>query len=332
MAEEPLVSVVTPVYNGEPFLAECIESVLKQTYGNFEYIIVNNCSTDRTLDIASDYAKRDGRIRVHSNREFVGLIENHNIALRLISPACKYCKVVSADDWLFPECIQRMVDLAEAHPSVGIIGSYQLSGGGTDWRQWRLNNVNIAYPSEVVPGREACRLQLLGGPYVFGAPTANLYRSDLVRQENAFYPNSTSEADASACYKFLRHADFGFVHQVLSYERVHQIRETSNSVVLYAYLPSGIGDLLTYGSFYLTEIEVKKRLGVLLDSYYTYLAHEFLKLRNRDFWSYHRNKLRELGYPLDKLRLSKAILLTLIGWSLNPKSTVENLLKYTRTR
>jgi glycosyltransferase involved in cell wall biosynthesis len=89
--EEPLVSVVTPVYNGEAYLAECIESVLGQTYKNFEYIIVNNCSKDRSLDIALAYAKRDSRVRVHNNEKFVGVIENHNIAFSLISPAAKYC-------------------------------------------------------------------------------------------------------------------------------------------------------------------------------------------------------------------------------------------------
>ena len=52
---DPLVSVVTPVYNGGKFLRECIESVLSQTYQNFEYIILNNSSTDDTLEIAEDY-------------------------------------------------------------------------------------------------------------------------------------------------------------------------------------------------------------------------------------------------------------------------------------
>ena len=60
MHDEPLVSVLKrhPVYNGEDYLAECIESVLKQTYKNYEYIIANNCSTDRTLDIPLDYAQK----------------------------------------------------------------------------------------------------------------------------------------------------------------------------------------------------------------------------------------------------------------------------------
>src|SRR5215831_12904312 len=105
---EPLVSVLTPVYNGADFLAECIESVLSQRYRNFEYVIVNNCSTDRSLEIALEYEKKDSRIRVHSNDQFVGVIENHNIAFSRMSPLAKYCKVVAADDYIFPDCLMKM--------------------------------------------------------------------------------------------------------------------------------------------------------------------------------------------------------------------------------
>src|SRR6266581_1256369 len=87
MQTQPLVSLVTPVYNGEKYLAECIESVLVQTYQNWEYIIVNNCSTDRSREIAEGYAKQDARIRIHTNQKFVGMIQNHNIAFRQISSA-----------------------------------------------------------------------------------------------------------------------------------------------------------------------------------------------------------------------------------------------------
>ncbi|MFZ1974630.1 MAG: glycosyltransferase family 2 protein, partial [Candidatus Acidiferrales bacterium] len=60
----PLVSIVTPAYNEENYLAECVESVLAQTYTNWDYTIVNNCSTDATLAIAQKYAAGDPRIRV----------------------------------------------------------------------------------------------------------------------------------------------------------------------------------------------------------------------------------------------------------------------------
>src|SRR5262245_30217543 len=73
---QPLVSVLTPVHNEEPFLRECIESVLNQTYINWEYIIVNNCSTDRTLDIAQEYAAKDPRVRIHNNIAFLPQLRN----------------------------------------------------------------------------------------------------------------------------------------------------------------------------------------------------------------------------------------------------------------
>src|SRR5262249_46303995 len=100
-AAEPMVSIVTPVYNGASYLAECIESVLAQTYQNWDYTIVNNCSTDRSMEIARHYAALDDRIRVCENDQFLDVIANHNAALRKISPQSKYCKLIFADDWIF---------------------------------------------------------------------------------------------------------------------------------------------------------------------------------------------------------------------------------------
>jgi glycosyltransferase involved in cell wall biosynthesis len=156
----PLVSVITPVYNGGRYLAECIESVLAQTYKNWEYLIFNNRSTDNTLEIAQSYAQRDARILVHDNDTFLGKLENHNVALRQISSHSKYCKVVHADDSLFPECIARMVELAEANQSVGIVGSYRLDD------IW-VSCDGLPYPSTVVPGREICRSSSSGESHEF---------------------------------------------------------------------------------------------------------------------------------------------------------------------
>lgn len=324
-AVEPLVSVVTPVYNGEAFLAECIESVVAQTHTNWEYIIVNNHSTDRTLEIAERYARADDRIRVHSNETLLDIIANHNRAFRLISPSSKYCKVVSADDWLFPDCIAQMVRLAEANLSVGIVGSYQLSGGGGNWRDWHVKWDQVPYPSTVVPGREVGRIHMLGGVDVFGTPTSLLYRADLVREDDRFYPNSTAEADTSACCRCLRKVDYGFVHQVLSYERVHDVRMTTKSQSLNAYLSSNIADLVAYGDAYLAPAECRHRLNGLLHQYYGFLAISALKFRDREFWRFHLRRLRELGYPLSVFSLGRSVLMLLFDGVLNPKRTVEQL-------
>lgn len=327
MKDMPIVSILTPVYNGEAYLSECIESILAQNYANWNYIIVNNCSTDRTLEISERYARKDDRIRVHNNEDFLDIIGNHNKAFRLISEESKYCKVVSADDWLFPECLTRMVELAEANPSVGIVGSYQLSGGGPDWHAWRVRWAELPYPSTVIPGREVCRVRMLGGPYVFGTPTSILYRSDLVREQKCFYPNSTPEADTSACYKCLRSTDFGFVHQVLSYERIHQQTVSAISRSLKAYLPSILSDLIEYGPFYLTTSELEKRLQEVLDDYYRYLAVSFIDFRDKQFWDYHKRRLNECGHSFSYARFTKAVSAKFIDLALNPKQTAEKTLR-----
>lgn len=322
--DQPLVSILTPVYNGEAYLAECIESVLAQTYSNWDYSIVNNCSTDRTLEIAQRYAKLDQRIRVHDNDNFLDIIGNANKAFRLISPDSKYCKSVSADDWLYPECIARMVDLAEANPSVGLVNSYQLSGSGA---KWRVKWAELPYSSTVISGRDICRWRLLGAPYIFGTPTSLLYRSDLVRAQESFYPNSTAEADTSACYKCLRDTEFGFVHQVLSYERIHEQTISEECRSLNTYASSRLGDLIEYGPNYLTKEELDRRLADLLAEYYRFLGISAVHFRERAFWDYHKRRLSELGHPLALARLTKALCLKLLDLALNPKQTAEKILR-----
>jgi glycosyltransferase involved in cell wall biosynthesis len=319
--QQPLVSVVTPVFNGEDFLAECIESVLKQTYQNYEYIIVNNCSTDRTLQIASDYAKKDSRIRVHNNERFVAVIANHNIALGLISPEAKYCKVVSADDFLFPDCIKQMVKLAEANPSVGIVGSYQLSGDLVRWQGFR-------YPRAVLSGVEMCRQVFLGGDktFGFGSPTSILYRADLVRSSAEFYPNASPHSDTSACFACLQSSDFGFVYEVLSFERTHPETQSSASAQMNRYSSANLNDVICYGPLYLDKDELEQKVAETLKSYHRFLAvNYFCASRGKEFWDYHRSRLAELGYPLKRFALLRAAVITVMEESVNPGHAIAKL-------
>jgi glycosyltransferase involved in cell wall biosynthesis len=317
--QEPLVSVVTPVYNGEPYLRECIESVLCQTYTNWDYTIVNNCSTDRTLNTAQEYAAKDPRIRIHNNETFVRVIENHNIAFRQILPESKFCKVVSGDDWLFPNCLEEMVGLAEQYPTVAIVGAYRLQGS-------KVAGDGLPYPSNFVPGgREACRLRLLGGDYVFGSPTSVLYRSDIVRSRHAFYNESNIHADAEACLEFLGHHDFGFVHQVLTFTRLQGDSLTSVSKELNTYLVGVLHELLAYGDKYLSEEELVRMMSLRLKYYYKYLGKQIYRQRGRDFWTFHRTQLARLGYSLSTARVAAAAISYALDIALNPKATTEEV-------
>jgi glycosyltransferase involved in cell wall biosynthesis len=289
-APAPLVSVVTPVYNGEPYLAECIESVLAQSYPEWEYVVLDNCSTDATAEIAAGYAAREPRIRLVRNERHLEIIPNWNEALRQISPASVYCKVVHADDVLFPDCLEALVAVAQAHPSVGIVGSYQLRGSRV-----QADGV-VPYPVEVMSGREVCMTALTGGGSPFGTPTTLLLRGDLVRARERFYNEENLHADTEACYDVLRTSDFGFVHQILSFTRPHDAAMTSTAVRLNTFIAGRLTVLLAHGRTYLGEPEYERRLARQTLRYAAFLARSTVggKLADERFRSLHGRTIRRL--------------------------------------
>jgi hypothetical protein len=315
----PFVSVVTPVYNGEKWLADCIESVLAQDYTAFEYHIVNNCSTDGTLAIAQSYAERDPRIHVRTNNTFVGAIENHNIAFGLVPHHASYCKVVSADDWIFPKCVGSMVEFAELHPTAGIVGCYQRSGGIVKWQ-------GVPPSVDVMSGRDAGRLGLLAGIHVLGTPTSVLYRADLLRMREAFFPHTRSYADTSACYEALQYCDFGFVHEVLCEERVHSGQWSAKMDELDAGSVSYLEVLLRYGALYLDPAEFAARRTQVFDGYYRALGGCVWKLKGREFWNFHRSRLSEMGCELEWVRVARAAIAEAADEAKNPVTAMRKAL------
>ena len=97
--------------------------------------------------MAERYAIKDSRIRVLSTDRLLDVMGSQNSAFRQVSPKAGYCKMAHADDWLFRDCLRQMVDLAETHPTVGIVGAYRLDGV-------RVDLDGLPYPSTVVLGKE----------------------------------------------------------------------------------------------------------------------------------------------------------------------------------
>jgi glycosyltransferase involved in cell wall biosynthesis len=317
---QSLVSVVTPVYNGAEHLAESLESILAQTHQNWECIIVNNCSTDASAEIARSYAAKDSRIRVHNNEKFLRVIANHNVALRQISSSSKYCKIVFADDWIFPECLERMVAVAEENPSVGIVGAYGLRGRQVMW-------AGLPYPSRLIFGRDVCRKLFLEDLYVFGTPHSVLFRSELVRNHDPFYNESNLHADSEACCALLKDCDFGFVHQILTFTRLRPGSLTEFTNEVNTLIVGRLHDLVAHGPDYLTAEEFKTCLDRKLSEYYEFLARSVIRRRDKKFWDYHKRKLNDAGVGFDRARLARATLAQLFSALLNPKDTIERILK-----
>lgn len=120
MVAMPLVSVVMPVYNAEKYLESAIESILKQTFQNFEFIIINDGSTDGSEIILKKYGQIDARIRLCRSKH-QGISPSLNMGCNLAQG--KYIVRMDADDISFPERIAKEVEYMDAHPEIGILGT-----------------------------------------------------------------------------------------------------------------------------------------------------------------------------------------------------------------
>jgi glycosyltransferase involved in cell wall biosynthesis len=115
------ISIGMPLYNAERYLENALDSVLDQTFRDFELIISDNASTDRTQEICREYAKRDGRIRYHRNSENIGGGRNFSRVFELSSG--EYFKWHSYDDLLAPEFLERCIEVLERDASLALVTS-----------------------------------------------------------------------------------------------------------------------------------------------------------------------------------------------------------------
>lgn len=118
----PLVSVLMPAYNVEKYIGETIESILNQTFTDFELIISDDASTDRTWEVIQDYAKKDKRIFIYKNKKNLYIAENRNMLVRKAKG--KYIAWQDADDISLVDRIEKQYEFMEQNPRVGIIGGY----------------------------------------------------------------------------------------------------------------------------------------------------------------------------------------------------------------
>jgi glycosyltransferase involved in cell wall biosynthesis len=167
----PTVSVLMTSYNRAAFIAASIESVLRQTLTDFELLIVDDCSTDGTLDIVRGYERQDQRIRLVVNERNLGQFGNRNHAAELARGAL--LKFHDSDDLMYPHCLDVMVSMLKSEPRAG----FGLSSGGT----WPGGPC----PMLLTP-RMAYQREFFGGGIFMCGPAGAIFRAEVFRALGGF--------------------------------------------------------------------------------------------------------------------------------------------------
>ncbi len=201
----PLISAILPVYNGEEHLAECINSILHQTLTNFEFIIVDDASTDSTPQILEKYLKQDERIKVITNPVNQKQTISANTACN--NAVGKYLARMDADDVALPMRFEKQLEFLETNQNVGMVGSWTdtISETGRIVGQWKT----------------ASEPDMLNWNLLFGTSFAHssiMMRSDLVKKIG--YYQSPEAEDYDLWSRISRIAKVANLPEVLQQKRV----------------------------------------------------------------------------------------------------------------
>lgn len=120
----PLVSVIMINYNNSKFLSEAIESVLNQTFRDFELIIVDDCSTDNSLFIINSYAQKDLRVKVLKNEVNSHIVFSRNRGIK--ESKGKYVFFIDSDDLYMPDCVKKNIDFFDKNEDCGLCGTWSM--------------------------------------------------------------------------------------------------------------------------------------------------------------------------------------------------------------
>jgi len=207
----PRVSIGLAVYNGEDFLDEAITSLLAQTYTDFELIISDNASTDRTEEICRKHAAGDPRIRYSRNDENIGGVNNENRTFRLARG--EYFRLAAHDDVCEPELLERCVAVLDERPEVVVCHTAMVSIDADGHR------IGVRYGEEGTAARPHQRFRQLAYRYYPCEATYGVIRSDILATTR-LQQNYTGSDRVLLCELAL-HGPFHLVREELFRKRFH---------------------------------------------------------------------------------------------------------------
>lgn len=216
----PKVSVCMPTYNQARFLPEAIESVLRQSYRYFEFIIIDDCSKDNTSEIIRKYAASDDRIRAVFNERNAGMVNNWNKCLQLARG--EYIKYLFGDDVLSsPHALERMVSVLDTEEKVALVASTRYY---IDERSAVIKLVSDYLGRRRSRGAKVVSDCLVDLRNNIGEPSVVLFRKKWA--ERGFNPEYRQIVDLEMWFHILEHGTFAYIDEPLCSFRVHANQET----------------------------------------------------------------------------------------------------------
>lgn len=233
MSSIPHVSVLMPTFNHGNYIGTAIESVLEQTFQDFELIISDNASSDNTQEIITSYLKRDKRIKCFRNQTNVGGHANFNIALRYASESNHFI-VLSSDDWWHPQLLEHLVHIAEKHPNTTLIHSdtYRVDEQGKI-----VNKYSDLWPTMPPIGeyRSLRELFLHGCYFNLNATLVNRTNQKALYSENdLFDPSLKYTADYHLWLQLMTRGAYAhYLPKPLAFYRKHDAALTTQATAIY---------------------------------------------------------------------------------------------------
>ena len=211
----PRVSVLMPAYNSEKYIATAIESILNQTFSDFEFIIINDGSTDNTAKIVRQYARRDPRIKFIDNKKNRGLIAVLNMGLDLCTG--EYIARMDSDDVSRPQRFKLQVEYMDAHPECGVVSAWIQKFGPT------------VHGTEIFKYTPKLKLLdlLIYGPQM--AHPAAMIRASVLRDNNIYYDPAYPHAEDYALWASI--AQFAELHNLQTVLLDYRWHDTNVSIV-----------------------------------------------------------------------------------------------------
>ena len=211
---QPLVSIGLAVFNGEKYLEQAIDSILSQTFTDFELVICDNDSTDRTKSICQNYADRDNRIRYYRNPTNIGGVNNENRTFELSTG--KYFRLMAHDDLLAPKSIEKSVAILEKNPEIILCYSdiVIINGEGQE-----IDLIDSKIGTESQPWQ---RFRRLASKEHRCEATYALTRADILAKVDPQL--NYSDSDRTFLSDLGLYGKFYQIHEPLFYKRYHQGR------------------------------------------------------------------------------------------------------------